>query len=123
MELRRLSSNLSVSPQISVADIPALKQSGFRSVICNRPDGEEPGQTSFAEIEAAAGAAGLRAYYLPVISGGVEPKDAAAFGQALAELPGPVLAYCRSGARSAALWAGCQAMGAGQASAGDTARP
>ncbi len=55
-------------------------------------------------IEAAAKAAGLKARYIPVVAGQISDEDVAAFGAALAELPGPVLAYCRSGARSTALW-------------------
>lgn len=111
METRQISPGLSVCAQITAVDVPVLKQRGFRSVICNRPDGEEPGQPPYAEIAAAAENAGLRVRFLPVRSGGVEPRDAAEFGRALDELPGPVLAYCRSGARSAALWAGWQALG------------
>ncbi|MGS4947387.1 TIGR01244 family sulfur transferase [Meridianimarinicoccus sp. RP-17] len=99
-----ISPDLSVSPQIAVADLPALAAQGFRAVICNRPDGEGPDQPTFDEIEAAAKAAGMDACYLPITQGRVSDDDAAAFARARAGLPGPVLAYCRSGMRSATLW-------------------
>ena len=54
MELKRLTDTLSVSPQITVSDLPAIRAAGFRVIICNRPDGEGADQPTFAEIEAAA---------------------------------------------------------------------
>ncbi|NQV99310.1 MAG: TIGR01244 family phosphatase [Rhodospirillales bacterium] len=104
MEPKRLSAGLSVSAQIMAADLAALKEQGFRSVICNRPDGEGADQPTFQEIADAASAVGLDARYVPVIAGRVSDEDAAAFAIALAELPGPALGYCRTGTRSATLW-------------------
>ena len=104
MELKRISDALSVSGQISPADVAELKAKGFRSIICSRPDGEGVDQPTFEEIHQAARAAGLEARYLPVTSGLVQDNDAVAFGAALRELPGPVFAYCRSGTRSVTLW-------------------
>ncbi len=105
MDIKAITSDLSVSPQIVPADLAALKAAGFRSVICNRPDGEGADQPNFEEIEVAARALGMEAQYLPVQSGLVTDDTAAAFGQALQALPGPVFAYCRTGTRSATLWA------------------
>jgi sulfide:quinone oxidoreductase len=61
-------------------------------------------QPNFEEIETAARALGLEARYLPITAGKVQDEDATAFGKLLTELPGPVLAYCRTGTRSATLW-------------------
>jgi sulfide:quinone oxidoreductase len=105
MDARRISAGLSVSPQITKADIAALCEQGFRTIICNRPDGEEDGQPAFSDIEAAAEAQGMTARYLPIVPGQLNDADASAFRRMLGELPGPVLAYCRSGTRSAMLWA------------------
>jgi sulfide:quinone oxidoreductase len=105
MDTRKLTDTVIVSPQIRASDLPALRAAGCRAVICNRPDGEGPDQPTFVEIEAAARAQGLDARYLPVESGKVSDADVAQFKAALASLPGPVLAYCRSGMRSATLWA------------------
>ncbi|MDP4024689.1 TIGR01244 family sulfur transferase [Methylobacterium sp. NEAU 140] len=104
MDVRRLSQDLSVAGQVVPADLAEAARAGFRAVICNRPDGEGADQPRFSEIEAAARAAGLDARYLPVASGAVSDADAADFAAALAALPKPVLAYCRTGTRSATLW-------------------
>ena len=104
MEARHITDNLSVSPQVSAQDLPAITSAGFRSIICNRPDGEEPGQPTHEEIAAAAAANGLKMLYLPVVPGEISEADVTAFGEALHDLPGPVLAYCRTGTRSANLW-------------------
>ncbi|MDE4144803.1 TIGR01244 family sulfur transferase [Phaeobacter gallaeciensis] len=109
MDFKTLTSGLSVSPQITIADLPAIRDAGYRAIICNRPDGEGADQPTFDEIQAAAEKLGLEARYLPIVSGKVSDADAAGFGAALTELPGPVLAYCRSGTRSATLWSLSQA--------------
>jgi sulfide:quinone oxidoreductase len=109
MQPKQLTHNLSVGSQIDLADVQAIADQGFKSIICNRPDGEGPDQPSFTEIERAASAAGLSSRYLPVATGKVSDTEAAQFKAPLAALPKPVLAYCRSGTRSATLWALSQA--------------
>jgi len=109
MDPKAISPDLSVSPQIHPDDIAAIAGAGFRSVICNRPDGEGADQPTFDEVAAAAKAAGLEARYLPIEQGKVSDADADAFGEMLRALPGPTLAYCRSGMRSATLWSLAQA--------------
>ncbi|KUF09467.1 bifunctional protein tyrosine phosphatase family protein/NAD(P)/FAD-dependent oxidoreductase [Pseudoponticoccus marisrubri] len=104
MEFRKITDDITVSPQITAGDIPAIAEAGFRAIICNRPDGEGVDQPGFDEIAEAARAAGLETRYLPVDSGKVTDAAAADFGQAMRALPGPVLAYCRTGTRSATLW-------------------
>ncbi|MEI4196737.1 TIGR01244 family sulfur transferase [Roseovarius sp. E0-M6] len=104
MELNKISPKLTVSPQISVDDMATLKAEGFKAIICNRPNGEGADQPAFEEIEAAARKHGIEARYVPVVGGKVSDQDVEDFGDALRELPRPVLAYCRSGTRSATLW-------------------
>ncbi|WP_299507956.1 bifunctional protein tyrosine phosphatase family protein/NAD(P)/FAD-dependent oxidoreductase [uncultured Roseobacter sp.] len=104
MELKKITEKVTVSPQINADDMAAIKEAGFRAIICNRPDGEGADQPSFEEIEAAAKAVGIDARYVPVKSGMVTDEDVAAFGTALKEVQRPVLAYCRTGTRSATLW-------------------
>ena len=104
MEIRKITEGLSVSPQIVAADLPALKAAGFRAIICNRPDAEAGDQPGHEEIRDAAAAEGLEFRFLPVTPGVVTDETAEAFGAALTELPGPVLAYCRTGTRSTTLW-------------------
>ena len=104
MDARTITAGLSVSPQITADDLQSVADHGFRSIICNRPDGEGMDQPNFEEIETAAKALGLETRYLPIVAGLVRDEDADAFGQMLTQLPGPVLAYCRTGTRSATLW-------------------
>ncbi len=105
MDIRTLSPALSVAAQISIADVAAIRAAGFRSLVCHRPDGEASDQPSFREIEQAALDAGLHVRYQPVESGKVTDEQAVEFGRMMKELPGPVFAYCRTGTRSATLWA------------------
>jgi len=105
MKQKRLSEAFSVSAQITAADVDDIVAAGFRTIICNRPDGEEPDQPAFEEIEAAARKHGLEVRYQPVVSGKIQGEDVNAFCALLDDLPKPVLAYCRSGTRSAMLWA------------------
>ncbi len=104
MDIKKITDKTSVTPQITAEDMDAIKDAGFRAIICNRPDGEGADQPNFEEIEAAANAAGIKAAYVPVQSGIVQDTDVDAFGTTLADLPRPVLAYCRTGTRSATLW-------------------
>ena len=105
MDVRSLTEDFAVSPQIRPEELPDIAAAGFRSVLCNRPDGEEPGQPDFDAIAAAAGAAGLVARSVPIVSGMLTPQAVEDFRRALQEMPRPILAYCRSGTRSTMLWA------------------
>ena len=105
MEFKTITEAFSVAPQIAAADLAEIKNAGFRSIICNRPDGEGADQPTFEEIEIAARKQGLEARYLPIVSGRVQDEDSNGFCALLDSLPKPVLAYCRSGTRSATLWA------------------
>jgi sulfide:quinone oxidoreductase len=96
---------LSVAPQLSEAELGTLAAQGFKAVINNRPDGEAADQPSSAVLEAAAKRHGLAYRYLPVVSGKLSDDDVTAFADALSALRGPVLAFCRTGTRSATLWA------------------
>ncbi|MGD9946141.1 MAG: TIGR01244 family sulfur transferase [Burkholderiaceae bacterium] len=95
------SDTVCTAAQLAPADMDAVARAGFRSVINNRPDGEGgPGQPHSDDIRQAAEALGLVYVYQPVDSANIRPQDVAEFGQLLAKLPPPVLAFCRSGARS-----------------------
>lgn len=105
MNIKKLTADVSVSPQIRPEDVAMLAEQGFRAIVSNRPDGESADQPSFAEIETEAKKHGLAVRHLPIISGRLTEDDVTSFKQALDQLPSPVLAYCRSGTRSAAVWA------------------
>jgi len=100
-----LTPELSVAPQLNPSAMAAAAAAGFRSVINNRPDFEGgPEQPTAAQMEAAALAAGLAYAYLPVNGAYQSPEEIAQFKQLLEHLPKPVLAFCRSGARSTKLF-------------------
>jgi sulfide:quinone oxidoreductase len=109
MDIHRVTDQFGVSQQVEVADVSAIAAAGYRALVCNRPDGEGPDQQTFQEIEVEARKHGLDVRYLPVAAGKVRDEDAVDFARAYAELPKPVLAYCRTGTRSITLWSLSQA--------------
>lgn len=109
LDIRKLTDEVSVAPQILASDIPQIAALGFRSLICNRPDGEGADQPGIREITVAANAAGLEVRYLPVAPGPVDDAATAEFGEAVTQLPRPTLGYCRTGMRATTLWALSQA--------------
>ena len=109
MDIRTLTAELSVAPQIAITDLRAVADAGFRSVICNRPDGEGPDQPVYSEIERSAVEQGLQVRFLPAESGKLSDEQGAAFAKFMAELPKPVLAFCSTGMRSTTMWALTQA--------------
>ena len=103
--IRRIDDHVSVAPQISLDEVAAIARAGYAAIVNNRPDGEEAGQPAGAEIAAAAEAAGLAYRAIPVTHAGFSDHQVTAMAEALTAADGPVLAYCRSGTRSAHLWA------------------
>ncbi|MET3665326.1 TIGR01244 family sulfur transferase [Caulobacter sp. 1776] len=108
-DFRRVTDSLSVSPQVTEADMARAAAEGFVLVINNRPDGEDPNQPSSATIEAAARAAGLDYLHVPV-RGGPSQEQVDAVRVAIEAAKGPVLAFCRSGTRSIVTWSIGQAL-------------
>jgi uncharacterized protein (TIGR01244 family) len=117
MIYRQLDESTLVAGQITASDVAELAAQGVVMIVNNRPDGEEPGQPASAEIAAAAQAAGLDYRYIPV-AGGFSDAQIEQMADALEA--GPTLAFCRSGTRSAFLWAMAQARRG--AAPGDLAR-
>lgn len=104
-QVQQLSPDVCVAPQLDQAAMAWAAQNGFKSVINNRPDFEGgPSQPTSAQIEAAAKAAGLSYAFLPVNGAYQSPEEIARFGELLNQLPRPILAFCRSGARSGKLY-------------------
>ncbi|TVP70576.1 MAG: TIGR01244 family phosphatase [Rhodobacteraceae bacterium] len=109
MDIRPLTDSYAVSPQIASEDMAAIAQAGFKTVICNRPDGENPPELQQAPLRAAAEAAGLTFLVNPVVGGAITMENVQGQAQALEGSTGPVLAYCASGNRSSIVWALSQA--------------
>ncbi|MDG2523374.1 TIGR01244 family sulfur transferase [Caulobacter segnis] len=112
---RTVTDKISVSPQITPADVAAAADEGFALIVNNRPDGEEPTQPDGAEIAAAAEEAGLAYIYIPV-RGMPTPEQVDAVREAVDEAHGKVLLFCRSGTRSIVSWS------LGQAASGASSR-
>jgi uncharacterized protein (TIGR01244 family) len=105
MDLRSLTPRYSVSPQISVEDIPALVEAGITLVICNRPDEEVPPSHASETIGTAARQAGLAFEILPLTHQTMTPGNIARQRDLIEQAEGTVLAYCASGTRSSVVWA------------------
>lgn len=101
---RLLTDQLFVAPQISVDDVAEAARQGVTLIVNNRPEGESDDQTPGAEIEAAAGRAGIGYVAIPITHSGFSEPQVEAMAQALDGAGGKVLAYCRSGTRSTLLW-------------------
>ena len=111
LPFRPMSDDVCVAPQLTPDAMAEAAAAGFKSVVNNRPDFEhDADQPSNASIEAAAIAAGLAYRWLPVDGGFQSPRQIAAMAQLMQELPRPMLLFCRSGARSARLFAAAQAL-------------
>ena len=105
LPLRPIADDVCVAPQLTPEAMSQAAAMGFKSVVNNRPDFEHgPDQPANADIEAAARGAGLQYRFLPVDGGYHSPEEIAAFAGLLAELPRPLLIFCRSGARSTRLY-------------------
>jgi uncharacterized protein (TIGR01244 family) len=105
MNLKSLSPELSVTPQIEIADVADLAARGFKSIIGNRPEGEAPDQPVWSSLIAEAERHGMSARQIPVVPGQIGPDEIERFADALRDLPTPIAAFCRTGTRSAMLWA------------------
>lgn len=104
-QLFPLTPALSVAGRLDRTDIDALAAVGVRTIINNRPDGEDPGQLPAAEARRVAAAHGIAYHHIPITAATLSRADVDAFAAVLREAPTPVVAHCRSGTRSALLWA------------------
>jgi len=102
--IRQLDEKTLVSGQISADEVADLKSHGVTMIVNNRPDGEDPGQPTGAEIEQAAEAAGIAYRHIPIYRG-IGPADVKSMQEAMEAADGKLLAYCRSGTRSTLAWA------------------
>jgi uncharacterized protein (TIGR01244 family) len=108
MNIRQLSPDFSATAQITPEQVKDIAAAGFKSIICARPDNEDPGQPDFSAIEAAAEAQGLVAIHIPV-SGMLGEEQVIRFRQGWENSPKPMLGYCRSGGRAGSLFANLNA--------------
>ncbi|MPQ93822.1 TIGR01244 family protein [Thioclava sediminum] len=110
MELRKLTDEFSVAPQIEPEDVPKLAEMGFRTLIINRPDEEiEDADQRSDAIAALCQSHGLTPYYLPYYPGELSLELVDDFATIMDAAEKPALGYCRSGTRSSHLWGVSQA--------------
>lgn len=104
MNVYKLTDTLGVSGQISADLVPQIAAAGYKVLINNRPDGEEPGQPSSAEIAAAAEAAGLEYHHMPVTAMDFPGGEIEQMADFFDDEERPVYAFCRTGTRCTNLW-------------------
>jgi sulfide:quinone oxidoreductase len=104
-QLVSLAPGLSVTGRLDRPDIDALAHAGVRTIINNRPDGEDPGQLPAAEARRLAETLGIVYHHIPITAATLSRADVDAFAATLRDAPAPVVAHCRSGTRSTLLWA------------------
>lgn len=109
LDIKKINDGVSVSGQIQPEDVAAIKAAGYTAIINSRPDGEAPDQPTSAEIAAAARAAGIEYFEIPMGREGVTAEMVAATREVFEGRDGPVFCFCRSGTRSTTLWALSQA--------------
>ncbi|TGD74713.1 TIGR01244 family phosphatase [Mangrovimicrobium sediminis] len=104
MQAYRLTDTLAVCGQISTAAVAEIAAAGFKVLVNNRPDGEEMNQPSSAEIQAAAEAAGLEYYHMPVNAMSFPGEQIEEMATLFDDPERPVFAFCRTGTRCTNLW-------------------
>ena len=103
MHIRKIDDRFATAGQVRPEDVAQLAKEGYVAIVCARPDNEEPGQPAFAAIAREAGKHGMKAIHIPV-TGAPSAVQVDRLEEAMDTIDGPVLGYCRSGARSAGLY-------------------
>jgi len=104
VQIYKFTESCSVAAQIQPDDVQTLKQDGYFTIVCNRPDNEDFGQPTAASIAAESEKHGVAFHLLPISRAGITADMIARFQTIVETSNGPVLAYCRSGQRSSVLW-------------------
>ena len=104
MKIYKVTEEYSVCGQISAMDVAEIKAAGFKSIMCNRPDGEEFGQPKAETIKKATEEHGLKFFFLPFGQAGIDENLLNNFREVVSGDNDPVFAYCRTGNRCGMLW-------------------
>lgn len=110
LNFRQIDPQFATAPQLLPEQVEAVAAAGFKTILCARPDDEQPGQPSFDAIARAAQANGLAAVHIP-ISGSITEGALIRMEEALRDLPTPIYGYCRSGGRAGSLYAAARQAG------------
>lgn len=109
MKISKITETYSVSGQIRPEDMPAIKEAGFKTIMCNRPDGESADQPTAKIIRKAAAKHGIKFFHVPIGDAGVELETLMSFSKVVSSSKNPILAYCHTGGRCSRLWDAFQA--------------
>jgi len=105
VSLVAIDDRVAISGQLQARDMKDIAAAGYVAVVNNRPDGEALfGQPRTADLKAAAEASGLLFLDLPFSGPRATSDQVRALAELMAERPGKILAFCKSGMRSALLW-------------------
>ncbi len=104
MDIRWIDDDYAVTGQITPEDVNAIADMGFKAIVRHRPDGENASQPDFALVQAKAAELGIEIRQIAVGPTGLTADKVHAMVDALDEMPRPMLGYCRSGARSTAIY-------------------
>ncbi len=99
-----MSHNISITGQVTPDQVPMLAENGIKTIINNRPDGEEPGQPTSADIAAAAKKAGLAYKEISFAGNELNQNHVEAFADFFNQAESPILVFCRTGARSTGIY-------------------
>jgi sulfide:quinone oxidoreductase len=102
--LAELAPGLSAAGKLDRADIEALADAGIKTIINNRPDGEDPGQLPAADARKLAESRGMAYHHIPFTAATLTKAQVDEFAATLASATGPIVAHCRSGTRSTLVW-------------------
>ncbi len=100
----KLSNHVVVSPQIALSVVERIAEAGYKVLVNNRPDGEDPGQPGSEEFASAAAAVGIEYHHMPVTSANFPGSGFEQLADLFDDPERPVFAFCRSGTRCANLW-------------------
>jgi len=107
MNITTLDKDFSITQQLRHEDVHTLAGKGYKTIINNRPDFEQPGQPLSDDLHAESLKAGLKYHHIPIVPGRATQLDLENFRKALSESDGPVLAFCKSGMRAKAMYTAC----------------
>ncbi|WP_201594273.1 TIGR01244 family sulfur transferase [Psychrobacter fulvigenes] len=105
-----MSHQVSIVGQITPDQVPVIAENGFKTIINNRPDGEEPGQPTSADIAAAAKKAGVAYKEISFAGSDLNQTHVEDFADFFNQAEQPVLIFCRSGARSTGIYEAAKKM-------------
>lgn len=104
LDIRQIDDDYAVTGLVEAGDLDRIKELGFKSLVCHRPDHEAPDQALYADIEARAAELGLDIRHIPIGTSGMTADSVTAMVDALDDFARPMLGFCRSGARSTAVY-------------------